>query len=139
MHEIKNQTFFRFSLDNEQIFWYIIDKICEQTFVTLEDTNMKNRKKLKRRTRIANKSRFMLFFSVCVLIITLSISSLTSAQSAKPTYQLCVASGDTLWEIARSSNTKNKDLRKVVDDIMKLNNMRSTNIKSGDIIQIPIY
>lgn len=98
-----------------------------------------NRKKSKKRTRIANKSRFMLFCSICVLIITMSVSSLTSAQSTKSTYTLCVASGDTLWEIARSSNTKDKDLRKVVDDIMRLNNMRSTNIKSGDIIQIPIY
>ena len=98
-----------------------------------------NRKKSKRRTRITNKSRFMMFCSVCVLIITMSISSLTNAQSTKSTYTLCVASGDTLWEIARSSNTKDKDLRKVVDDIMKINNMRSTKIKSGDIIEVPIY
>lgn len=104
---------------------------------------MKNlkRKKTTKRTRIANKSRFMMFCSICVLIITLSVGSFTSVQATKSTetYTLCVASGDTLWEIARSSNTKNKDLRKVVDDIMKINNMRSTNIKSGDMLRIPIY
>ena len=98
-------------------------------------------RKSKKRTRVANKPRFTLFCAICVLILTMSVGTLTSAQATRSeqSYMLCVSTGDTLWDIARSSNTKGKDLRRVVDDIMKLNNMRSTNIKSGDMLRIPIY
>jgi LysM repeat protein len=69
------------------------------------------------------------------------VSTLTNASADKnsETYSLCISTGDTLWDIARASNTTGKDLRNVVDDIMKLNNMHSTNINVGDVLQIPIY
>lgn len=97
-------------------------------------------RKIKKRTRVVNKPRFMLFCAAC-LVTVMCVCSLTVVQATKQSqsYMICVASGDTLWEIARSSNTKGKDLRKVIDDIIKLNNMRSTNIQSGDMLQIPIY
>lgn len=99
-----------------------------------------NIKKIKR-TRIANKPRFITFCALCVFALTICIGSLTSAQATKcaDTYTLCVSSGDTLWEIARGANSRGKDVRKVIDDIMKLNNMLGTELKIGDTITIPIY
>lgn len=100
-----------------------------------------NSRKIRKKTRIASKPRFTLFCILCALAITTCIGSLTSVQATKSTetYTLLVSAGDTLWEIARSENTIGKDIRNVVDDIMRLNNMRSTNIKAGDTLQIPIY
>lgn len=100
-----------------------------------------NTGKIRKRTRIASKPRFTLFCVLCVLTLTTCIGSLTSVQATKSTetYTLMVSAGDTLWEIARSENTAGKDVRNVIDDIMKLNNMRSTNIHAGDMLQIPIY
>lgn len=99
-----------------------------------------NKRKIKK-TRIANKTRFIAFCALCVFILTICIGSLTSAQATKcaETYTLCISSGDTLWEIARGANSRGKDIRNVIDDIMKLNNMRGTDLKIGDSITIPIY
>ena len=99
-----------------------------------------NRKRRKK-TRIANKPRFTLFCILCALIIITGISTLTNASANKnaETYSLCISAGDTLWEIARSSNTCGKDLRNVIDDIMRLNHLRSTTLQVGDVIEIPIY
>lgn len=100
-----------------------------------------NKKRKKKRTRIANKPRFTLFCILCTLLIIIGVNTLTNASASKTaeTYTLCVTSGDTLWEIARASNTTGKDLRNIVDDIMRLNNLHSTNLHVGDILQIPIY
>lgn len=99
-----------------------------------------SRRKIKR-TRIANKPRFVIFCALCVFALTICIGSLTSAQATKcaDTYTLCISSGDTLWEIARGANTQGKDIRNVIDDIMKLNNMHDTDLKIGDTITIPVY
>ncbi len=50
-----------------------------------------------------------------------------------------VSSGDTLWDIAKTSNGYgNMDTRDIVDDIKDVSNCNS-NIKTGDKLYIPIY
>lgn len=100
-----------------------------------------NRKASKKRTRISSRPRFALFCILCILVISGLIGSFTNVQATKSAevYTLCISSGDTLWEIARSCNTEGRDLRKVIDDIMKLNNMRGTDLQVGDTLQVPIY
>lgn len=102
---------------------------------------MKKCNRKRKKSKIANKPRFTLFCVLCALIMIVGVSTLTNASADKnsETYSLCISTGDTLWDIARASNTTGKDLRNVVDDIMKLNNMHSTNINVGDVLQIPIY
>lgn len=95
--------------------------------------------KKRKRNKIANKPRFVLFCTLCALLMLVGVNTISNASSDRETYTLCVASGDTLWEIARSNNTSGKDLRRVVDDIMKLNNMSNTNLQVGDTLEIPIY
>ncbi len=102
---------------------------------------MTNRKRTKKRTRIAKKPRFVLFCAMCVMVISCCIGSITSVRATKTAevYTLLVSPGDTLWEIARSCNTEGKDIRNVVDEIMKLNNMRGTDLKVGDTLTLPVY
>ncbi len=100
---------------------------------------MTNRKRTKKRIRIAKKPRFALFCAMCVMVM--SCCAFTSARATKTAefYTLLVSPGDTLWEIARSCNTEGKDIRNVVDEIMKLNNMRGADLKAGDTLTLPVY
>ena len=50
-----------------------------------------------------------------------------------------VTYGDTLWDIAKTSNGyDNMDTRQIIYDIQQASNITS-DIQSGDIIQVPIY
>lgn len=96
-------------------------------------TNRQNRKHSKKN-----------FISASILVIfTLVFSTFigTGAGASRFNESECytVCGGDTLWSIADLCNTKNTDIRNVMDDIIKLNNMKGTSLSAGEIIVIPIY
>lgn len=98
-------------------------------------------KNRKRRTRIASKPRFIAFSLFCIMTVCALAGFFTSASADKEseTYTLCISAGDTLWDIAASTNHTKRDVRNVIDDIMKLNNLKSPTLNVGDTIQIPVY
>lgn len=94
--------------------------------------------------RIANKKRFTIFLSTVFVVITLilgGISKLNLAYSSdnEDYVEMAIIPGDTLWEIAKRNNPYNQDVRKVVHEIMKINDMKTANIKAGSVIKIPTY
>lgn len=101
--------------------------------------NRNNRR--KRHTRIASKPRFITFLLLCIMAACSFAGFFTNATADKEseTYTLCISAGDTLWDIAASANTAKKDVRNVIDDIMKLNNLKSPALNVGDTIEIPVY
>lgn len=97
-------------------------------------------KRSKKRTKIVNKTRFTLFVAVTALTAVLfGVFCSASASKEAETYVLTVSYGDTLWDIANENNTRSKDVRSVVDDIMRLNHLTDTSINCGDELIIPIY
>ena len=55
-----------------------------------------------------------------------------------------VISGDTLWSISKeeSKNNKyfeNKDIREIVNEIKRINNLKNSDLKIGQKLIIPIY
>lgn len=98
-----------------------------------------------RKIKIINKKKFV--FSVFMIFITiLGISLLfctSSYSSGEVKYkEVEVISGDTLWSIAREENRNNsyyegKDIRFVVYEIDKLNNIGNNILKEGDKIKVP--
>ena len=55
-----------------------------------------------------------------------------------------IYAGDTLWSIAKEELENNKyfegkDIRYVVDELKKVNNLSSSNLSEGDKIKIPNY
>lgn len=55
-----------------------------------------------------------------------------------------VISGDTLWSISKeeSKNNKyfeNKDIREIVNEIKRINNLKNADLKVGQKLIIPIY
>ena len=55
-----------------------------------------------------------------------------------------VYSGDTLWSIAQNELENNKyfegkDIRYVIEELKKVNNLSNSNLTEGDKIKIPNY
>lgn len=98
------------------------------------------KKKSKKHIKIVNKRRFAFFCTLCIIFTTVlcGIKSATASRYSD-TYTITVASGDTLWDIARENNPAGRDVRKIVDDIIRLNHMTDTSLYSGDKLIIPLY
>lgn len=101
----------------------------------------KNRKHSKKRSRIANKGRFTLFCVFCMLCTYTIFCTVNSATASKHSdiFIMTISPGDTLWEIATENNPRNMDVRKIVDDIIRLNRMSETNLCAGEKIIVPVY
>ena len=50
---------------------------------------------------------------------------------------VCVAYGDTLWSIAAEYNDGAYDTRKIVNDIIAQNNLDSSSLYAGQVLEIP--
>lgn len=95
--------------------------------------------------KIKNVKKFVRSILI-ILGIILSISLLISKSSLsfkETEYKtISVSSGDTLWEIAsynQSSNDyyKNKDIRYIINDIMKINNLENSSLIVGQQLLVP--
>lgn len=99
---------------------------------------------MSRKYRIKSKFRFTLFLTVAILMVfslTGTIFGATDSESlTKPTYsEITVQSGDTLWNLADEFGPDNKDLREVIFEICKINNITADSIYPGQMIRIPVY
>ena len=50
---------------------------------------------------------------------------------------IIVGSGDTLWEIASSIRTEDEDIRRIVYDLQKRNNLSSSVLRAGQSLIVP--
>ena len=93
---------------------------------------------------IKDRKKFNRFIALVFIFTTLILSLFLFPKKVRGlsydrSYSITVVSGDTLWDIASSINSK-KDTREVVYDIYKLNNMTSTaRIYPGQVLQLPVY
>jgi LysM repeat protein len=51
--------------------------------------------------------------------------------------QVIVHPGDSLWKIARNHGNKQNDIRKIIYEIKKINQLESSTIHPGQIILMP--
>ena len=95
--------------------------------------------------KIVNKKKFVFsVFIIFVSILGISLLFCTSSYSSGDVKykEVEVINGDTLWSIAREENRNNsyyegKDIRFVVYEIDKLNNIGNNILREGDIIKVP--
>jgi hypothetical protein len=94
----------------------------------------------KRLVRIAG----LLIAAVVILIFSLSISLLGGDQDAfaatgdvsmEHTYE--IVQGDNLWNIANNQVHKGQDIRAYINEIKKLNGLKSSILQEGQVIQLP--
>ncbi|WP_416197973.1 MAG: LysM domain-containing protein [Sporanaerobacter sp.] len=99
---------------------------------------------LKNKTKVANKKRFFTFLltvALSVFIFFFVFSEKNKAYSSKYSNQfkeITIKKGDTIWNIALENKPNQYDTRKMVYEIMEINNMKKSTIYPGDIIKIPI-
>jgi hypothetical protein len=99
--------------------------------------------------RIAAHKRFiriagLLIAAIMILLLSLSISLLGGDQDAfaasgdftvKHSYE--IVQGDTLWSIASHQMHKGQDIREYINEIKKLNGLKSIILQEGQVIQLP--
>lgn len=77
------------------------------------------------------------------ILITLLISKATLSHKEIAYKTICVSQGDTLWNIAKSNQLSNeyykdKDVRYIINDLMRINNLDSSNINVNQELLIPV-
>ncbi len=95
--------------------------------------------------KIKNMVKFIR--SIVIILLIIGFSSLIITKSifshAEKEYKtIYVESGDTLWNIAKEESKtnnyyKNKDIRFIVDDITKENNLSSNFLMINQTLKIP--
>ncbi len=94
---------------------------------------------MRRRYRLKNKRRFAAFL-FCILLLPLLILSSMNVRAEtinEPNLQtIKVDAGDTLWEIASELSGK-RDVRQVVYEIKKLNQLNNDVIYGGQWLKLP--
>jgi len=96
-----------------------------------------------KRYRIANKFRFTIFVTVCVLLIAFAVNFAIGGMNAysaekKDYIEICVQQGDTLWDLARSYGPADRDVRDVIREICAVNDVSAYTLQSGQSLLIPL-
>lgn len=96
-----------------------------------------------RRYRIKSKFRFTVFMVLLIMVLGIMAGNLLGYNDAsgdsKAQYETVIVSeGDTLWTIAERYWDKSSDLRQLIYEISKINNIESGQIFVGQEISIPI-
>lgn len=100
-------------------------------------------RKARRRRHSKRRSNYKVCYTLILLTLLAIVSAIatTAATALKisDTERYIVSGGDTLWSIASEYNTEAEDVRDVMDDIMRLNGMKTPQLRIGEAITVPIY
>ena len=96
--------------------------------------------------KIVNKAKFIRSNVILVILISSIVIFATNAYSNVETKykEEYVCAGDTLWSIAQEELENNKyfegkDIRYVVNELKKVNNLANANLNEGDKLKIPSF
>lgn len=92
------------------------------------------------KTKIINPKKTLRFICIILLLVTTMVFAIkTSANgSVKESYTvITVCPGDTLWDIARNQN-RGGNIQKLIYEIMQANDMVKSDIKTGQLLKIPV-
>lgn len=96
--------------------------------------------------KIVNMNRFVksiLIISILIISITLILINKSFSYAELDYKEIYVSSGDTLWSIAKFEQDNNlyfeyKDVREIIYELKHINNLKTSNLKVGDKLEIPI-
>lgn len=100
---------------------------------------MKNKKYV-----IVDGRRFFAFITFISILIALTISMIFTFNKAHGNIEsqqyreYHVLAGDNLWNISLEYMPKNYDVRRMIFEIKRLNNMKDSYLAAGETIKIPI-
>ena len=115
----------------------------------MTERELRNYKRKLRRQREIRRKIFLAILSVCIILTcALSYGALVSNASAEAddiSYKyftsIEVESGDTLWTIAEEYKDEKfyDSTKEYVDEVVRMNNLSSTQITAGQFIIVPYY
>ena len=79
----------------------------------------------------------VLLVSVVVASLLLLASAVQASDGPDATAEVRVGAGDTLWAIAAEVAEPGKDVRKVIHDIKRLNDLDGSVIHPGQVLVVP--
>ena len=137
--QLIKEHLFKIMLYNERAFCYYVRK--NKCLPKIGDTEGCS---VKKKYRIRSRARFTLFMTVAILIIISITGTVIGANNAesltKPVYsEIVIQSGDTLWNLAKEFGPDGKDIREVVYEICRINDISADSIYPGQTILIPVY
>ena len=99
--------------------------------------------KVFKKYKIKNRMRFITFVTVMMLVLSFAFSglfNLIEAHSPKePEYfTISVKQGDTLWEIAKTYGSGDRDIRDLIYDICQINDIKASDLRAGQTLLIPV-
>ncbi|SKA86677.1 LysM domain-containing protein [Caloramator quimbayensis] len=84
------------------------------------------------------KSKRKYFFIIVFAAILVMFFVFENKTKAENTYtRVTIYKGDTLWKIAKEYGPKNKDIRKTIYEIKKINNLETSILIPGEQLIIP--
>jgi len=98
--------------------------------------------KQHKKYKIINKFRFYLFVTsllIFMFIVFYSFKADAEGLSKVEVEAVYIETGDTLWSISEKFAGNKMDIRKHVDKIIEYNNLKSSTIKPGQLIYVPVY
>jgi LysM repeat protein len=95
--------------------------------------------------RIANVRKFIrstLIIMGIIFCLTLFISKATLSHGETEYKTIYVSEGDTLWNIAKPNQKNNgyykdKDVRYIINDLIKINNLNTSTVNVNQELKIP--
>ncbi len=95
----------------------------------------------KRRQMLKRRRRFFggvigVILVVCTMMAIIGIPSTLASDGEYVAYT--VSAGDTLWSIVGDVCNGDINMRKVIDEVKEVNNLKSSCITVGDTLLIPI-
>ena len=96
--------------------------------------------------KIVNVKKFVrsiLIILGIIFLLSLILTKSTYSHGEKEYKTIYVSNGDTLWNIAKSESKtnnyyKNKDVRNIISDIMKENNLNNSSLNIDQKLIIPV-
>lgn len=85
-----------------------------------------------------HKFTLLLIFTIVVFITTITLLKPREKYSYDTTFMYEVQEGDTLYDLAKSTN-KNLDVYKVINIIIIENGLVNNTIYDGQMLEIPIF
>lgn len=92
--------------------------------------------------RIKSPVKLCIFLTVIMLLLFTLIASLwfkSKAMEPVVLMELEIATGDTLWSIAKRYLPPDRDIRDYILEIKAINNLEEANLIAGQYITIPLY
>lgn len=99
----------------------------------------RTQRRVVRKSRKIRKNMFLLLTMALILALgTFAMGGEKGVQTK--TYYECVQvqKGDTIWGIAEEYKMDGTDTEQMVDEIMELNSIKNTNVRSGESIIVPV-